>query len=69
MLDPREGLLGWLNVRLNGCAVPGAVEVLGGIEKVREPRDPDEKPPPTRASAGCIAESAGMASASATAMA
>jgi hypothetical protein len=49
--------------------VPGAVEVLGGMEKVREPREPDEKPPPTRASAGVTAERVGIASASMTAMA
>ena len=28
-------------VRLNGCAAPGAVEVLGGAENVRAPRDPE----------------------------
>jgi len=45
------GLEGWLKVRLNGCAVEGAVLVEGGAVKVRVPREPDEKPPPTRASA------------------
>jgi hypothetical protein len=54
---------------LNGEAVPGAVEVLGGMEKEREPREPDEKPPPMRASAGVIADSVGIASASKTAIA
>ena len=38
---PTPGLPGWVNVRLNGCAEPGAVDVLGGAEKVRVPRDPD----------------------------
>jgi hypothetical protein len=66
---PGDGLVGWVKVRLNGDAVPGAVGVLGGAEKLREPREPDEKPPPTRASAGVIADSAGIASASITAIA
>ena len=43
-------------VRLNGCAALGAVEVLGGAENVRAPREPELKPPPTRASAGEIGE-------------
>ena len=47
--DPR--LPGCVNVRLNGCAAPGAVDVLGGAEKVRAPREPELTPPPTRASA------------------
>jgi hypothetical protein len=34
-----------------GCAAPGAVVVLGGAEKVRDPREPELPPPPTRASA------------------
>jgi hypothetical protein len=38
-------------VRLNGCAVLGAVDVLGGAEKVRPPREPELLPPPMRASA------------------
>ena len=38
---PTPGLPGWLKVRLNGCAVLGAVDVLGGAEKVRDPRDPE----------------------------
>jgi hypothetical protein len=38
-------------VRLNGCAVLGAVEVLGGAEKVRAPREPELVPPPILASA------------------
>jgi hypothetical protein len=37
-------------VRLNGCAVLGAVEVLGGAEKVRAPREPELMPPPILAS-------------------
>ena len=53
-----------MKLRLNGEAVPGAVDVLGGIENEREPRDPDEKPPPMRASAGAITDSVGIASAS-----
>jgi hypothetical protein len=55
-------------VRLKGCAVPGAVEVLGGAENVRAPREPMLKPPPTRASAVDI-ESTGSASARAIAIA
>src|SRR6201990_1727582 len=50
MPGPEGGLEGWLKLRLKGEAVPGAVDVLGGIENEREPRDPDEKPPPMRAS-------------------
>jgi hypothetical protein len=38
-------------VRLNGVAVPGAVDVEGGAEKVRVPREPELDPPPIRASA------------------
>lgn len=56
-------------VRLNGCAMLGAVEVLGGAENVRAPREPEPKPPPIRASAGEIAAANGTASASATAIA
>ena len=63
------GLPGWVKVRLNGCAVPGAVEVLGGAEKVREPREPEPKPPPTRASADEIAITVGSASDKTTAIA
>ena len=59
---PIPGLPGWLKVRLNGCAVPGAVDVLGGGENVRVPREPELKPPPTRASAGEAAEINGNAS-------
>ena len=40
------GLPGWLMVRLNGCAAPGAVEVDGGAEKLLEPREPELEPPP-----------------------
>ena len=43
-------------VRLNGCAASGAVDVLGGAEKVRAPREPELPPPPIRASADEIAE-------------
>src|SRR5580704_17593303 len=67
--EPGPGLPGWVMVRLNGCAVFGAVDVLGGIEKVRDPREPELKPPPTRASAGERAESVGSASDRTTAMA
>src|SRR6516162_317624 len=56
-------------VRLNGCAVPGAVEVDGGAEKVREPREPVEKPPPMRASAEETVSATGIASARAMATA
>src|SRR5437868_13476248 len=66
---PRPGLLGWVVVRLNGWAVPGAVDVLGGGENVREPREPDEKPPPTRASADETAATDGIANARTTAIA
>src|SRR5258708_2117770 len=52
----KPGLLGWVMVRLNGSAVLGAVDVLGGAENVRMPREPELKPPPTRASAGDIGE-------------
>ena len=38
---PIPGLPGWVMVRLNGCAVPGAVDVLGGAENVRAPREPE----------------------------
>src|ERR1700710_1726408 len=48
---PRPGLPGWVMVRLKGCALPGAVDVLGGAEKVRPPREPELEPPPTRAPA------------------
>jgi hypothetical protein len=34
-----------------GAVAPGAVRVLGGALKVREPRMPKLDPPPTRASA------------------
>src|SRR5689334_277526 len=56
------GLPGWVKVRLNGWAVVGAVVVEGGAEKVRAPREPEEDPPPTRASAELIASVAGSAS-------
>ncbi len=38
---PSPELPGWLKVRLNGCAALGAVDVLGGAENVRVPRDPE----------------------------
>ena len=63
------GLPGWVKVRLNGCAAPGAVDVLGGAEKVRAPRDPELTPPPTRASAGETADIKGNASDRTTAIA
>src|SRR5258707_12810605 len=66
---PTPGLPGWAKVRLNGCAVPGAVVVLGGAEKVREPREPDPNPPPTRASADQIPGPRGTASGRTTSMA
>src|SRR5262249_1515232 len=49
--EPIPGLAGCEKVRLNGCAVLGAAGGDGGAEKVREPREPEENPPPTRASA------------------
>src|SRR4030088_1336718 len=49
---PIPGEPGWVKARLKGCAVFGAVEVLGGAENVRPPREPELTPPPTPASAG-----------------
>jgi hypothetical protein len=49
-------------VRLNGCAAFGAVDVLGGAANVRDPREPELLPPPTRASADEIAIVNGIAS-------
>src|ERR1700676_3730829 len=66
---PKPGPLGWVKVRLNGCAVPGAVDVLGGAENVRAPREPELKPPPTRASADEMATTKGIASDKTTAIA
>jgi hypothetical protein len=63
------GLPGWVRVRLNGWAVPGAVDVLGGAEKVRDPLDPMLRPPPTRASADETASTNGNASDKTTAIA
>jgi hypothetical protein len=54
---------------LKGSAVPGAVEVLGGAENVRAPREPELMPPPTRASAGAIADIKGSANDKTTAIA
>jgi hypothetical protein len=65
---PKPGVPGWVNVRLNGCAALGAVDVLGGAEKVRVPRDPELNPPPARASAGAAAEINGNARAKTTAI-
>jgi hypothetical protein len=56
-------------VRLNGCAVPGAVEVLGGAENVRPPREPELMPPPALASADEIASIVGTANDKTTAIA
>src|ERR1700736_446718 len=66
---PNPGLPGWVKVRLNGWAVLGAVEVLGGAENVRAPREPELKPPPTRASADETATTNGSASDKTTAIA
>jgi hypothetical protein len=66
---PRPGLPGWAKVRLNGCAVPGAVDVLGGAENVRAPREPELRPPPIRASADEIVSIMGTASDKTTAIA
>jgi hypothetical protein len=51
-----------VKVRLKGWAALGAVAVDGGAVKVRDPREPEENPPPTRASAEEIASVAGSAS-------
>jgi hypothetical protein len=48
-------------VRCIGCAALGAVDVLGGAEKVRVPRDPELLPPPMRASADDTASINGSA--------
>jgi hypothetical protein len=53
---------GCVMVRLNGDAAFGAVDVLGGAENVRLPREPELPPPPTRASAEETAIVNGMAS-------
>ena len=66
---PIPGLPGWVKVRFMGCAVLGAVVVVGGAEKVRVPREPELPPPPTRASADEIAITSGTASDRTTAMA
>ncbi len=66
---PIPGLPGWVKVRLNGWAVPGAVDVLGGAENVRPPLEPELMPPPTRASADEIATTNGRASDNTTAIA
>ena len=59
---------GWVKVRLNCEVEPGAVVVDGGAENVREPREPDDEPPPMRASADEIASAVGSASATTTAI-
>src|ERR1700744_910616 len=46
---PMPGLPGWVMVRLNGCAALGAVEVLGGAEKVGPPRESELNHHTTRA--------------------
>jgi hypothetical protein len=56
-------------VRLNGCAAVGAVDVLGGAENVRPPREPELPPPPTRASAAEMASIKGNANDKTTAIA
>src|SRR3981081_514710 len=66
---PTPGLPGWVMVRLNGDAVPGAVEVLGGAEKVLPPGAPELPPPPMRASAADMAIIKGNANDRATAIA
>ena len=49
--------------------MPGAVDVLGGAENVRAPREPELMPPPIRASADETASINGSASDRTTAMA
>src|SRR5579871_2546153 len=66
---PKPGLPGWVTVRLNGWAVFGAVDVEGGAEYVREPREPELDPPPTRASADEATMTTGIASDNMTASA
>src|SRR5450755_2147020 len=66
---PKPGLPGWVMVRLNGWAADGAVDVLGGAENVRAPREPELMPPPTLASADEIANINGSASDRTTAIA
>jgi hypothetical protein len=63
------GLPGWVMVRLNGWAAFGAVEVEGGAENVRDPREPELEPPPTRASADEATMTSGIASDKTTASA
>ena len=60
------GRVGWDMVRSSGRAEFGAVEVGGGALKVREPRLPEPKPPPTRASATVAKTSAAAMATSAT---
>jgi hypothetical protein len=50
-----------VKVRFNGCAALGAVDVLGGAEKVRVPLEPMLEPPPIRASADDTANIKGSA--------
>jgi hypothetical protein len=59
--EPSPELPGSVKVRLNGCAALGAVDVLGGAENVRVPRDPELNPPPTRASTDDTANIKGSA--------
>ncbi|WP_205756994.1 hypothetical protein, partial [Lactobacillus crispatus] len=56
-------------LRSNGRAALGAVEVDGGAENVRDPRDPELEPPPMRASAADAISATGMATDSTTAKA
>jgi hypothetical protein len=67
LVCPADGVEGCVMVRSIGRAAFGAVRVEGGAEKVREPREPDEEPPPTRASASANVSASGMASARKTA--
>jgi hypothetical protein len=56
-------------LRSNGRAVVGAVDVLGGAENVRDPRDPELDPPPMRASAADATSATGIATERTTAKA
>ena len=58
---PMPGLPGWVKVRFRAAPCPAPSVVLGGAEKVRDPREPELPPPPTRASAAEIAIADGSA--------
>ncbi len=58
---PMPGLVGCVIVRSKGRATLGAVDVDGGAENVRAPREPELKPPPIRASAAETDSATGMA--------